>query len=136
MVPHLDSTRAEVHQHLGRGREAQAQFSDKNLPTSPCPAILVLSSACADAHCDEQDTEERLRNAEARAGRYGRKLEGAQRRVGLLKQSIQDMFAQAGCNTPATRSMLGDAGVSEANLMIYLGIIEQRTNEILQVKPL
>ncbi|KAK9834716.1 hypothetical protein WJX74_008491 [Apatococcus lobatus] len=78
------------------------------------------------------DTEERLRNAEARAGRYGRKLEGAQRRVGALKQAIQDMFAQAGCDTPATRSMLGDGGVSEANLMIYLGIIEQRTNEILQ----
>lgn len=51
----------------------------------------------------------------------------------MLKQAIQDMFAQAGCNTPATRSMLGDSGVSEANLMIYLGIIEQRTNEILQV---
>lgn len=51
----------------------------------------------------------------------------------MLKQAIQDMFAQAGCDTPATRSMLGDSGVSEANLMIYLGIIEQRTNEILQV---
>ncbi len=80
-----------------------------------------------------QDTEERLRTAEARAGRYGRKLEGAHRRVGMLKQAIQDMFAQAGCDTPATRGMLGDGGVSETNLMVYLGIIEQRTNEILQV---
>jgi hypothetical protein len=29
--------------------------------------------------------------------------------------------------------MLGDGGVTESNLMLYLGIIEQRTNEILQM---
>jgi hypothetical protein len=31
------------------------------------------------------------------------------------------------------RDMLGDGGVTESNLMLYLGIIEQRTNEILQM---
>lgn len=43
------------------------------------------------------------------------------------------MFEQAGCGTPAVRSLLGEGGVSEANMMQYLGILEQRTNEILQV---
>ncbi len=37
------------------------------------------------------------------------------------------------CNTPAVMELLGDEGVNEKNLMQYLGIIEQRTNEILQV---
>jgi hypothetical protein len=41
---------------------------------------------------------------------------------------------QIGCNTPAVRELLGDEGaVTEANVMAYLGIIEQRTNELLQV---
>jgi hypothetical protein len=40
-----------------------------------------------------------------------------------------------GCDTPAVRDLLGEDGVTEANLMAYLGIIEQRTNEILQVRP-
>ena len=43
------------------------------------------------------------------------------------------MFEQAGCGTPAVRGLLGEGGVSEANMMQYLGILEQRTNEILQV---
>ena len=53
-----------------------------------------------------------------------------------LQEGIRAMFEQAGCGTPAVRSLLGEGGVSEANMMQYLGILEQRTNEILQViKP-
>ena len=43
------------------------------------------------------------------------------------------MFEQAGCGTPAVRSLLGEEGVSEANMMQYLGILEQRTKGFLQV---
>lgn len=37
------------------------------------------------------------------------------------------------CNTPAVLELLGEGGMTEKNLMQYLGIVEQRTNEILQV---
>ncbi len=50
-----------------------------------------------------------------------------------LQEGISNMFEQAGCGTPAVRSLLGEEGVSEGNMMQYLGILEQRTNEILQV---
>lgn len=50
-----------------------------------------------------------------------------------VQEGISAMFEQAGCGTPAVRSLLGEGGVSEANMMQYLGILEQRTNEILQV---
>ena len=43
------------------------------------------------------------------------------------------MFEEAGCSTPAVQEMLGDAGITEVNMLQYLGILEQRTNEILQV---
>jgi hypothetical protein len=38
-----------------------------------------------------------------------------------------------GCNTDAVRALLGGEELSEANLLAHLGIIEQRTNEVLQV---
>ena len=46
---------------------------------------------------------------------------------------IQSIFNKIGCNTPANLEMLGNEGVTESNMMQYLGIIEQRTNEILQL---
>jgi len=53
--------------------------------------------------------------------------------VKALKVGIWAIFNKIGCNTPAAREMLGDEGVTEQNMMQYLGIIEQRTNEILQL---
>ena len=50
-----------------------------------------------------------------------------------MQEGIRAIFEQAGCGTPAVRSLLGEGGVSEGNMMQYLGILEQRTNEILQV---
>jgi hypothetical protein len=38
-----------------------------------------------------------------------------------------------GCNTDAVRVLLGGEELSDANLLAHLGIIEQRTNEVLQV---
>lgn len=52
-----------------------------------------------------------------------------------MQEGISAIFEQAGCGTPAVRSLLGEGGVSEGNMMQYLGILEQRTNEILQVLP-
>jgi hypothetical protein len=39
-----------------------------------------------------------------------------------------------GCNTDAVRALLGGEELSDANLLAHLGIIEQRTNEVLQVR--
>jgi hypothetical protein len=53
----------------------------------------------------------------------------------MTTDNIQPSLLQIGCNTPAVRELLGDEGaVTEANVMAYLGIVEQRTNELLQVR--
>eukprot|EP00002_Diphylleia_rotans_P019321 TRINITY_DN3741_c0_g1_i1.p1 TRINITY_DN3741_c0_g1~~TRINITY_DN3741_c0_g1_i1.p1 ORF type:complete len:149 (+),score=34.80 TRINITY_DN3741_c0_g1_i1:392-838(+) len=52
--------------------------------------------------------------------------------AGSLKAAIQSIFNRIGCNTSAVIEMLGNQGVTEANMMQYLGIIEQRANEILR----
>lgn len=44
----------------------------------------------------------------------------------------QPLRLQVGCNTKAVRDMLGGQDINEANMLSYLGIIEQRTNELLQ----
>ena len=61
------------------------------------------------------------------------RYEAASGTVNMLKANIWDLFTKVGCNTLAVRELLGDSGVTENNIMAYLGIIEQRTNELLQV---
>lgn len=51
-----------------------------------------------------------------------------------LRNGISDIFNAIGCNTVAVRDLLGDDGVTDGNLLAYLGIVEQRTTEILQVR--
>jgi hypothetical protein len=38
-----------------------------------------------------------------------------------------------GCNTEAVRTLLGDGELSDVNMLAHLGVIEQRSNELLQV---
>lgn len=53
--------------------------------------------------------------------------------INALKIGIQSIFDRIGCNNESVQEMLGTHGVTESNMMQYLGIIEQRTNEILQM---
>merc|ERR1712070_719692 len=80
-----------------------------------------------------KDLEERLQTTEAKAEQYEKKYEAAMKTVNALKVGIQSIFNKIGCNTPANLEMLGNEGVTENNMMQFLGIIEQRTNEILQL---
>ncbi|KAJ9514803.1 hypothetical protein QJQ45_028477 [Haematococcus lacustris] len=80
-----------------------------------------------------KDTEERLASTQAQAELYEKRYEAASNTVAVLKTSIFDLFDTIGCNTPAVRELLGDDGlVTEGNVLAHLGIIEQRTNELLQ----
>ncbi|KAL3134677.1 Outer dynein arm protein 1, variant 3 [Trebouxia sp. C0010 RCD-2024] len=74
----------------------------------------------------------RLGETQEQAAWYTHKHQAAVKRVDQLKEGISAIFEQAGCGTPAVRGLLGEGGVTEGNMMQYLGILEQRTNEILQ----
>ena len=80
-----------------------------------------------------KDLEERLQRTEAKAEQYEKKYEAAMKTVNALKVGIASIFKKIGCDTPANMELLGNEGVTEGNMMQYLGIIEQRTNEILQL---
>ena len=79
------------------------------------------------------DLETRLSKTESKADMYENKHGAALKTVNALKTGILNIFNKIGCNTPAVMEMLGDQGITEQNMMQYLGIIEQRTNELLQL---
>ena len=53
------------------------------------------------------------------------------KRVNNLKPRIEALFNLLECDEEDTQELLGNAGVTESNIMIYLGIIEQKVNEML-----
>ncbi|RHZ14934.1 hypothetical protein DYB37_004608 [Aphanomyces astaci] len=64
---------------------------------------------------------------------YETKYNDAQKNINAVKLAIHTLFAKIGCNAQAMCEMLGDNIVTEVNMMQYLGMVEQRTNEILHV---
>lgn len=58
----------------------------------------------------------------------------ARKNLELLKPKIDRLFKSVKCNRSAITDLLGNtAGLTDDNVMSFLGIIEQRTNELLQV---
>jgi len=53
--------------------------------------------------------------------------------INALKIGIHSIFDRVGCSTEMTPELIGSTGVTESNMMHYLGVIEQRTNEVLQM---
>ena len=79
-----------------------------------------------------RDLEMRLQSTESMAERYEQKCSEATKTINSLKMGIQSIFNRIDCGTSDMAQLLADSSVTEANMMQYLGMIEQRTNEILQ----
>lgn len=79
-----------------------------------------------------RDLEEKLGRTDKKAEEYDARYQLAVRTITQLKNGIQSIFTRIGAATTSVDEMLGNQGVTESNMMQYLGIIEQRTSEILQ----
>eukprot|EP00877_Chromochloris_zofingiensis_P013781 jgi/Chrzof1/8657/Cz03g19020.t1 len=79
-----------------------------------------------------QTATSRLARVESKADAYEQRVDSALSLVESLKGNIWQLFDAIGCNTPAVKALLGDGEMTEANMLSYLGIIEQRSNELLQ----
>eukprot|EP00903_Cladosiphon_okamuranus_P020625 g18935.t1 len=77
--------------------------------------------------------EEQLSITEGKADEYEGRYQTAMKTINQLKTGIHSIFSRIGAgNNSSVEEMLGNQGVTESNMMQYLGIIEQRTSEILQ----
>ncbi|XP_065842357.1 uncharacterized protein [Oscarella lobularis] len=85
-------------------------------------------SILADLERQLKVVEERMKRQENRHAKNSRILD-------QLKSGVDSMFTKIGCDRSAITDMLGgQTGVTDANLMQFLGIIEQRVNELLQLQ--
>ena len=55
------------------------------------------------------------------------------RTINALKAGITSIFNKIGCSNAANRELLGDQGVNESNMLAYLGVIEERANDVLKM---
>ncbi|XP_067945851.1 outer dynein arm-docking complex subunit 1-like [Watersipora subatra] len=79
--------------------------------------------------------EDRQVKASKEADDYEVKVRSVNKILDQLKAGVDSLFNKINCNRGAIDDMLGaQAGVSDQNMLQYLGIIEQRTNELLSVK--
>ena len=80
-----------------------------------------------------QALEEQASGCEAGARTSEGREAAASIRADALKQGITQMWERLGCQALGLEELLGDEGITDANLMQHLGIIEQRASQLLQV---
>eukprot|EP00116_Pleurobrachia_bachei_P005505 sb/3465767/ len=79
------------------------------------------------------DLEGRLTSTDGLKDAYDLKREGTSKTLDQLQSGIDSLFNKINCDKSPIVEMLGDSGVTDNNMMQYLGIVEQRTNELLQL---
>jgi len=78
-----------------------------------------------------KDLQAQLGKTTQKSKNYEVKYSEAIQTVNALKTGIESIFKLIGCDDSAMNELLGNAGVTESNMMQYLGIIEQRVNSLL-----
>jgi hypothetical protein len=79
-----------------------------------------------------RDLQEKLEKTQKQSEDYEKRYADATRTITQLKNGIHQIFTRIGAANQSVDEMLGNQGVTETNMLQYLGIIEQRTSEILQ----
>ena len=80
----------------------------------------------------QTDLSDKLKAIKTSAAAYDDNFVDLEKTISSLKVGIQHIFNKIECDVSGMSDMLADSQVTEVNMMQYLGIIEQRTNEILQ----
>lgn len=81
------------------------------------------------------DLEDKIKTAKEEADTATSKFGSSTKILTDLKDSVQEMFDKIGCSKAEIEELLGSAaGVTDNNIVLYLSIIEQRTNELLQIQ--
>ncbi|XP_060071331.1 coiled-coil domain-containing protein 63-like [Ylistrum balloti] len=82
-----------------------------------------------------KELEEQSNTAAANGDAADGKNKGITKILDQLRAGISSLFSKINCDKSAIDDMLGAAsGVTDSNMIQYLGIIEQRTNELLAVQ--
>eukprot|EP00397_Hematodinium_sp_SG-2012_P028170 GEMP01029646.1.p1 GENE.GEMP01029646.1~~GEMP01029646.1.p1 ORF type:complete len:541 (+),score=178.60 GEMP01029646.1:61-1683(+) len=78
----------------------------------------------------QEQLEQKWNKTDKKAEYFDLKYQQSVKTLSAVKSGIQSIFNRVGCTVPAS---VASQGITEYNLSIYLGTIEARTNEILQL---
>ncbi|CAD7946037.1 unnamed protein product [Amoebophrya sp. A120] len=77
------------------------------------------------------ELEDRWNRADKKAEHYELRYQQALKTLTAVRAGLQSIYNRLGCSQMAEHGALGLQGVTEANMLQYLGVIETRANEIL-----
>jgi hypothetical protein len=107
----IQETRNEIKDYQGEGQQGDGQRK------------RIIASL-----------EQKLQKTETRAGAFEDRYQDAGKTTEALKVGIKNIFDKLGCGEDDSHTeILGKIGVTESNMMQYLGVVEARTNELLQI---
>ena len=78
------------------------------------------------------DLEEKLLKTEKKAGQFEIEYQKSIKKIELIKAGIESIFTTLECDSEDFEELIGAHGITESNMLVYLGIIEQKINEIIQ----
>lgn len=78
-----------------------------------------------------KELQDRASEADGNALRYEDILKHLSNQVTQIARTIEGLCSKIGCNTKLLVEMGAEAGCNESNIMMYLGVVEQRANELL-----
>jgi len=79
-----------------------------------------------------ESLEERWNDIDRKAVHYEVKYQEAQQTLSHIRACVESVFRRLGCNEEDLPSGCG-GGISEANMSVYLRIVEQQSNELLKI---
>ena len=83
--------------------------------------------------CGPQEQDEQMTDAKGEAEMYEARAGRALLQVNAIRNAVTDLFGAANCKIAAAQEVLATGPVGPANLMQYLGIVEQRVDQTLRV---
>jgi hypothetical protein len=80
-----------------------------------------------------KDWDMQLKTMLKRAALQDKQYESAMRSLDAIKPSVHSIFQKVGSSDSAAAESLAAAGVTDGNIMLHLGLIEQRVSELMHL---
>ncbi|KAG7280536.1 hypothetical protein CRUP_022066 [Coryphaenoides rupestris] len=86
-------------------------------------------------HALMKERNQQQRETEAKAAEYEQQANAVSNILDQIKAGVNGIFSKMGGDRSAIDDLLGStAGISENNIMAYLGLVEQKTNELVAMQ--
>ena len=110
----LEETAAELRAEIGRftGSDSAADAQRKRLV---------------------KELEHKIARTDHSTAQFEKRADNAAKTVAALREGLESMYAKLGCEDESHRELLGEGGVTDQNALAYLGVVEQRATEVLQM---